>query len=355
VEAVEAVEVAEEDGDEPKVNSAPIHKAMKISNKPSNPGFARVRSFGEKQSALLVALTFACSLSAFPAETENIGRSFSTPEQAVASLQAATALADSNALRVVLGPAAEDLQNADRIQATNELKTFSSALAETNQLVHISDRRIILEVGADLWPFPVPLVKQDGVWFFDTESGKDELLNRRIGKNELATIPVMHAYVDAQREYASENRDGSKVLKYAQRLVSSPGKQDGLYWPPEADGDLSPLGPLVAYAQVQGYSPELRQEDETERGPFHGYYFKILSRQGKHAPGGKYDYVINGNMIGGFALVAWPAEYGDSGIMTFIVNQQGRVYQKNLGRNTSKIARKMTSYDPDSTWKVSVD
>jgi hypothetical protein len=165
----------------------------------------------------------------------------------------------------------------------------------------------------------------------------------------------MRAYADAQREYASRGRDGSEVLKYAQRLVSSPDKHDGLYWPPEADGDLSPLGPLVAYAQQEGYSPEMRAEDETERGPYHGYYFKILSRQGKHAPGGKYNYVINGNMIAGFALVAWPAEYGDSGVMTFIVNQQGRVYQKDLGPNTSKIARKMSVYDPDSTWRISPD
>jgi hypothetical protein len=214
---------------------------------------------------------------------------------------------------------------------------------------------VILELGYDLWPFPIPIVKKDGGWFFDTSVGKDELLNRRIGKNELATLPVMRAYVDAQREYASADRDDSEVLKYAQRLVSSPGKHDGLYWPPESDEDESPLGPLVAFAQVEGYSPEMREEDEVERGPYHGYYFKILTRQGKHAPGGKYNYVINGNMIGGFALVAWPAAYGDSGIMTFIVNQRGRVYQKDLGPRTSKIARKRSEYDPDPSWKVSPD
>jgi hypothetical protein len=210
-------------------------------------------------------------------------------------------------------------------------------------------------LGDDLWPFPVPIVKKDGGWFFDTDAGKDELLNRRIGKNELAAIPAMRAYVDAQRDYAGKDHDGDEVLEYAQRLVSSPGKEDGLYWPPAFDGDVSPLGPLVAYAQAEGYSPELREEEEAERGPFHGYYFKILTRQGKHAPGGKYNYVTNGNMIGGFALVAWPAEYGDSGIMTFIVNQQGRVYQKDLGPTTSKIAQKMSTYDPDPTWKVSPD
>jgi hypothetical protein len=198
-------------------------------------------------------------------------------------------------------------------------------------------------------------VKKDGGWYFDTDTGKDELLNRRIGTNELGTIQVLRAYVDAQREYASSDHDGDEVLEYAQRLVSSPGKEDGLYWPPAYDGDMSPLGPLVAYAQEEGYSPELREEKEVERGPFHGYYFKILTRQGKHAPGGKYNYVVNGNMIGGFALVAWPAEYGDSGIMTFIVNQQGRVYQKDLGPATSKTAKKVREYDPDPTWKISSD
>jgi hypothetical protein len=280
---------------------------------------------------------------------------FASPEAAVAALRLATVSADSNALRTILGPASEDLLNPDRVQATNELTTFGAALVATNHLVHISDKRIILELGDDLWPFPVPIVRTNGGWFFDTAAGKDELLSRRIGKNELATIPVMRAYVDAQREYASIDRDGDDVLEYAQRLVSSPGKHDGLYWPPAYDGDESPLGPLVAYAQAQGYSPEQREEDEAERGPYHGYYFKILTSQGKHAPGGKYDYVINGNMIGGFALVAWPAEYGESGVMAFIVNQQGRVYQKDLGEKTAKIVKKMRAYDPDPSWKLSAD
>jgi hypothetical protein len=305
---------------------------------------------------LLVALRLVFPSATHAANTSTTGRKFATPEEAVAALRVATATADTNALRDVLGPAAEDLENPDRIQATNELESFSTALSETNHLDRVSDNLVILEVGDDLWPFPVPIAKQDGGWFFDTDTGKDELLNRRIGKNELATLPVMRAYVDAQREYASSDHNGNGVLKYAQRLVSSPGKEDGLYWPPDLNGQLSPLGPLVAYAQAEGYSPELREEEtEVERGPYHGYYFKILKRQGKHAPGGKYDYVINGNMIAGFALVAWPAEYGTSGIMTFIVNQQGRVYQKDLGPNTSKLVRKMDTYDPDPTWTLSPD
>lgn len=292
----------------------------------------------------------------FPAQAADAGKKFASPEEAVAALRQATAAADSIAMRAILGAAAEELQNPDRVQSTNELKTFSSALAQTNRLVPISDTRMVLELGDDLWPFPVPIVKKDGGWFFDTAAGKDELLNRRIGNNELATIPVMREYVDAQREYAGSDHDGDEVLEFAQRLVSSPGKEDGLFWPPAYEGDLSPLGPMVAYAQVEGYSPELRDDKkEIERGPFHGYHFKILTRQGKHAPGGKYNFVVNGNMIGGFAMVAWPAEYGSSGVMTFIVNQQGRVYQKDLGPATSKLARKMNEYDPDATWKVTRD
>ncbi len=304
------------------------------------------------QTGLLAALMWGIP---WPAPAENTARKFSTVEEAVASLQRATDSADTNALKTILGSTAEDLQNPDRVQSSNELKAFSAALAKTNRLVRISDTFVVLELGEDLWPFPIPIVKQDGKWFFDTEVGKDELLNRRIGNNELAIIPVMRAYVEAQREYASIDRDGDEVLEYAQRLVSSPDKHDGLYWPPGPDGSLSPLGPLVAYAQAEGYGPELREEDEVERGPYQGYYFKILTRQGKRTPGGKYNYVTNGNMIGGFAMIAWPAEYGSSGVMTFVVNQQGRVYQKDLGADTSKIAHKMKAYDPDSTWKVSPD
>jgi len=164
----------------------------------------------------------------------------------------------------------------------------------------------------------------------------------------------MRAYVQAQREYASQDRDGDQVREYAQKLGASPGRMDGLYWPAEFGGEISPLGPLVAYAQGEGYGFEAKGNDRA-REPFHGYYFKILTRQARHAPGGKYDYIINGNMIAGFALVAWPAEYGASGVMTFIVNQQGRVYQQDLGKNTARIAQKLSAYDPGPGWQVSPD
>jgi hypothetical protein len=281
------------------------------------------------------------------------GKAFPTPEAAVAALIAAVNTKDHDALNSIFGPAAGDIENPDQVQAASELELFAAALDATNQLTQESDTRFVLEVGTNAWPFPIPLVKQpDGQWFFDTKAGEEEILNRRIGRNELATLQSVRAYVEAQSEYASRDRLGNGVLQYAQRFVSSPGLKDGLYWSTNLDGEISPLGPLVAGAEAAGYG---KQNAEASLEPFHGYYFKILTRQGKHAPGGKYDYVINGNMIGGFALVAWPAEYGNSGIMTFIVNQQGRVYQKDLGARTGKLAPAMEKYDPDPTWQLSPD
>ena len=304
-----------------------------------------------REASLVLALVLSVPVAISAADT---GQTFATPEEAVAALEQATAAQSGDALRAIFGPAAADLQNPDRVQATNEFIAFTAALNLTNRLVHESDTKCVLEVGTDFWPFPVPIVKQDGRWFFDTAAGKEEIFHRRIGKNELATLQVMRAYVDAQREYASRDRNSDEVLEYAQRLASTAGTKDGLYWPPELDGEISPLGPMVAEAQSQGYGMEAKGQDTT-REPFHGYFFKILTRQGKHAPGGKYNYIINGHMIGGFALAAWPAEYGESGIMTFIVNQQGRVYQRDLGPRTGKLAPATKVYDPDSNWSVSPD
>jgi len=288
---------------------------------------------------------------ALVAGADETGKTFNTPEEAISALAAATTAKDNNALHVLFGPAGLDLENPDRVQATNELNAFAAALNQTRRPVREQDSRYVLEVGKDFWPFPVPIVKQGDRWLFDSEAGKDELLRRRIGKNELSTLEVMRAYVNAQREYASRDRDNDEVLEYAQRLSSSPNRMDGLYWPSDP-GEISPLGPLVAEAADEGYALE-SQKDSNRREPFHGYYFKILTRQGKNAPGGNYDYIINGNMIGGFAMVAWPAEYDQSGIMTFIVNQQGQVFQKDLGAKTIKLAPAMKAYDPDSTWSIS--
>jgi hypothetical protein len=306
-------------------------------------------------SNLLSCFLLVLNLFSFlAARAEEARKTFATPEQAVASLANAVRTQDQTSLLSIFGTNWTELQNPDRVQATNECSAFAAALDQASHLVHDSDTKYVLEVGVNSWPFPIPIVQQNGRWFFDTKAGEDELLNRRIGRNELEVLEVMRAYVDAQREYSSRDRDRSEVLKYAQKLNSSPGKKDGLYWPPDLDGEISPLGPFVAHAQSEGYFGE-KPIDKFSPQPFHGYLFKILTRQGKHAPGGKYDYVINGNMIGGFALVAWPAEYGQSGIMTFIVNQQGRVYEKDLGAETSKIGRKISVYDPDPSWQLSLD
>jgi len=281
-------------------------------------------------------------------------RVFSTPEAAVVALDQAVNTTNRAAFRELLGPDSTELANPDTVQGVQEMAAFTAAFNTTNRLVRESAARMILEVGPNSWPFPIPLVKRTDGWQFDTKAGLDELLNRRIGRNELEALRTVRAYVDAQREYARKDRDGDEVLEYAQKISSSPGRTDGLYWPSDLNGEISPLGPLVANAQEEGYFNQPAKTGEGPR-PFHGYLFKILTSQGKHAPGGKYDYVINGNMIGGFAMVAWPASYGDSGIMTFIVNQQGRVFQKDLGVNTAKVMEKMRDYDPDSSWRVSPD
>jgi hypothetical protein len=316
-----------------------------------------VRRLASRQlgSALPCGFLLGLAIAPTPAlRAADVAQTYASPEAAVTALASAVMAHDGDALRTIFGPAIADLQNPDRVQATNEFNAFAAALETKHQLVHESATKCVVELGPNAWPFPVPLVQQDGRWHFDTAAGTEELLNRRIGRNELAVLEATRAYVDAQREYANRERDGDDVLEYAQRLTSSPGTKDGLYWPPELDGEISPLGPLVAKAQVEGYAVQATA-DPTEREPFHGYYFKILTRQGKHAPGGKYDYVVNGNMLGGFALVAWPADYGQSGIMTFMVNQQGRVYQKDLGPKAAKNAGTLKAYDPDRTWAVSPD
>jgi hypothetical protein len=304
-------------------------------------------------AGIFLAMLLNLSSVVTAANTVQMGKAFATPEDAVLALTAVVNSQDVDELRALFGPAYEDLQNPDHVQATNELAAFAAALNVTNRVVYESATHYELDVGADGFPFPIPIVKStEGYWFFDTEAGKEEILNRRIGRNELDVLQAMRAYVDAQREYASKDRTGDGVLEYAQRIASSPGKKDGLYWSPDIDGDLSPLGPLVADAQTEGYDVQARGQQVT-RAPFHGYYFKILTRQGSNDPGGRYDYIINGHMIGGFAMVAWPAEYGNSGIMTFIVNQRGKVYQRDLGPNTSTAAAAMSEYDPGRGWSLS--
>jgi DUF2950 family protein len=292
----------------------------------------------------LLALALPVSASAEDEQT------FASPQAAVNALVTAAKTNDTNAIHSIFGATGHDLISPDVVQATEEYKLFVQHLTEKTKLASNSDSNVTLEIGADGWPFPIPLVKQDSKWFFDTAAGAEEILNRRIGMDEIGAINVCNAYVDAQREYASQDRLDDGVLAYAQFLRSTPGTHDGLFWPTNQPGEeLSPLGPLIAQARVDGYRRTAKMLND-QQAPYHGYYFKILTCQGRHAPGGKYNYIINGHMIAGFALVAWPAEWGNTGVMTFIVNQQGKVYQKNLGSKTVKIANAMTTYDPNDAW-----
>jgi hypothetical protein len=277
-------------------------------------------------------------------------QTFATPQEAIKALVAAARNNDTNAIRLIFGPAGHELISPDVVQATEAFKMFVQHLAEKTQLVNNSESNATLEIGTDGWPFPIPLVKEGAQWHFDTAAGSKEILARRIGMDEMGALNVCNAYVVAQREYASQDRMGDGVLAYAQFLRSTPGTHDGLFWPTNQPGEeLSPLGPLIAQARVEGYHRTATMLND-EQVPYHGYYFKILTRQGKHALSGKYNYIINGRMIAGFALVAWPAEWGNTGVMTFIVNQTGIVSQKNLGPQTVKIAKAITTYDPDGTW-----
>ncbi|MGD0539700.1 MAG: DUF2950 domain-containing protein [Verrucomicrobiota bacterium] len=311
--------------------------------------------FPTRSGNILLGLALTTSILVLPDRLSAAGeQQFSSPEAAVDALKTAVVAQDTNALHAIFGPAGHELVAADIVEATNERELFASRLAEKTVLVRDSDSKAVLHLGADGWAFPIPLRKQDGQWLFDTEAGKEEILNRRIGANELGAIQVCQAYVQAQREYASVDRNGDEVLAYAQRLRSTPGTHDGLYWASEAGDEQSPLGPLIAQARVEGYQHKTKILAD-DKAPYHGYYFKILTKQGKHAPGGKYDYVIHDRLIGGFALVAWPAQWGNSGVMTFMVNQQGKIYQKNLGPKTSSIANGITTYDPDASWTLVKD
>ena len=273
-------------------------------------------------------------------------KSFASPEEAVAAAIAAAKSDDDKQLLEILGEDAKDvISSGDAVVDKTERRKFLEAYDEKHQLVK-EDDKVILEIGKQDWPYPIPVVKKGDEWVFDTTQGREELLDRRIGENELSTIQVMLAIVDAQREYVLKDRNRSGLLEYAQKFISDPGKKNGLYWKTQAGEDPSPLGPLVAQARSVGYQ---RQSSNTP-SPYFGYCYKILTAQGKDAPGGAYSYLAEGKMIGGFAVVAYPAEYGNSGIMTFIVNHDGKVFQKNLGTDTTTIAENMKEYNPDSTW-----
>jgi hypothetical protein len=270
---------------------------------------------------------------------------FTGPGAALDALLAAVRASDAAAFDAIFGPGSEDLRSSGDPVADKAMRErFLDAAEEHSGLEFDSPDRVLLSFGDDDWPFPIPLVKSDKGWAYDTAAGKDEIINRRIGRNELHAIAVVRGIVDAQEEYAATDPTGSGVRQYAQRILSSPGQRDGLYW--KSDANDSPLGELVAVAVQEGYGGA----DTSKPNPYHGYYFRLLQGQGKHAAGGAKSYLKDGKLTGGFAVVAWPADYGNSGIKTFVVNQRDLVFEKDLGADTAKLAKAMTEYDPDDSW-----
>ncbi|MBN2333767.1 MAG: DUF2950 domain-containing protein [Deltaproteobacteria bacterium] len=298
---------------------------------------------------LLVGIVLTCLIGATPAvATEQ--KVFISPPEAVQAL--VNAVSDNNnvELLAILGPEAEDLiYSGDPVADQKRKARFLSVFNEQHHFEHEGDTKAILIIGSQNYPFPIPITQQGNVWIFDTAAGREEILNRRIGRNELCTIKVLQAYIDAQREYAAVDRNSDGYPEFAQQFASSKGRKDGLYWETGKGEQESPFGPLIARATLQGYAGSFKQHQRSE--PFHGYYYKILKAQGPHANGGAFDYIVKGNMILGFALVAYPAKYGSSGIMTFMVNHEGDIYEKDLGINSAAVAGAMTLFDPDETWQ----
>ncbi len=271
-------------------------------------------------------------------------RYFTTPEDAVKALVQAVQDRDRPSITALVGPEFAELIEGQGSEAnTADRERFLAAAQRATVLRPDGDDRRILEVGLAAWPMPAPLVHDDQGWRFDGAAGVEVIKDRIVGRNELEAIRVLNAYVDAQVAYASEDRDGDAVLQYAQKLASTPGQHDGLYWPVTGTEEASPFGPFLAAA---GVHPESREPAT----PYYGYLYRIMTRQGPNAPGGAYDYVINGNMIAGFAMVAWPAEYGETGVMTFLVNQNGIVLERDMGPKTDEIGPQMLTYNPDGGW-----
>jgi hypothetical protein len=299
----------------------------------------------------LPANLHAAEPKAVPPQPVVAQRLFASPEEAAKALQAATEAKDKAALREMFGPEFDDLVTGDEVQDANNAQRFATIMAQGCTPVKNGEDRITFEIGTNSWPMAIPLIKADGYWHFDTAAGKVELINRHIGKDELHAIGVCRAYVAAQRQYASANPDAAGGANYAQKFKSTPGQKDGLYWPAAENEPTSPFGPLVAEAHAEGYGRHGRARPH----PFHGYYFRLLTRQGKSAPGGKVNYLRHGSLTAGFALVAYPEHWDQSGIMTFIVNQDGKVFQRNFGEKTSPIAAEMKEYNPDSKWTLVPD
>ena len=297
--------------------------------------------------ACAVTVLLFISASAPDSRAAEVGQTrFTSPDEAVEALVAATRADDLKTMLAILGPGSKDvISSGDSVADNANRDKFVASYEQKHTLEAGKAGSMILHIGTDDWSMPIPIVRRGNSWGFDIEKGKREILNRRIGRNELRVIDLIDAYVDAQHEYASSDCRESGTVEFAQRFISSPGSHDGLYWEAREGEPQSPLGPLIAQAAKEGY----RAEDNLS--PFHGYFFKILKGQGKHAKGGPYKYVVKEKMILGFALVAYPAEYGNSGVMTFVVNQEGTIFEKNLGKNSRRLAEAITVYNPDKSWK----
>lgn len=294
----------------------------------------------------VMALIFVIVLQGPAMAAKQRQMSFDSPEGVVEAFVKALGHHDEKALQALFGPGSESLiSSGDAADDRQRREEFVRLYGEKNRLETVGDRKMILHAGNNDWPFPIPIVKTGERWRFDTKQGKQEILNRRIGENELEAIQTCLAIVDAQREYASMDRDGDGLLEYARTFASTPGKQDGLYWAAAPAEKTSPLGPLVAKARSEGY----RKGEKPV--PYNGYFFRILTGQGKSAKGGTYSYLVQDRMVGGFAVAAYPATYAVSGVKTFVVNHEGVVYQKDLGPGTAKVAKAMKTYNPDKTWE----
>lgn len=276
---------------------------------------------------------------------------FATPDEAVQALRHAAEAQDTTAFHQIFGPDDKLLLTGDQVQDADNRAKFAHAMAEGCHQVSEGSDKITLEIGAMHWPFPIPLVKADSQWHFDTDAGREEIIDRHIGRDELNAIGLCRAYVDAQREYYNLNPDGSGAAKYAMKFKSDPDTKDGLYWETTSGETASPFAQVVASAHLEGYG----SKEGTGHHPFHGYFFKILTRQGRDAPGGKMSYMHHGELTKGFALLAYPQYWGQSGVMTFIINANGKLYQQDLGANTDAMAKSIKEYNPDSKWTLVED
>jgi hypothetical protein len=293
----------------------------------------------------ILPLTFAATLP-LEAQVASGQKSFATPNEAVLALVAAVRTGDQEQLLAVLGPESKELiSSGDPVADRKSRQNFTNMYAAKHSISTEAPGYKTLVVGTSDWPVPIPLVRDGTAWYFDSARGREEILNRRIGKNELGAIAVCEGYVQAQKQYAGKAHDGEAAGLYAQKLSSDPGKQNGLYWPVAGGQQQSPLGPAIATAETEGYTASGQE-------PYHGYRYKLLEAQGPDVPGGAKSYLDHGKLSGGFALVAYPASYGVSGIMTFMVNQDGAIYQKDLGNDTGKIAPVLTTYNPDPSWSA---